>query len=121
MLPTFLAPGQRRHNRIRKPKLKPQLGSNDLVDVQIKLGYCVVGYIADKFPGLKAIRALAQPWGASFQQYDSWWLMFKFARDEDRHRILAGGPYFVFRRPLLLKNMPDCFEFKKDDISLTLV
>ncbi|KAL0309285.1 UNVERIFIED_CONTAM: hypothetical protein Sradi_5870800 [Sesamum radiatum] len=58
---------------------------------------------------------------ASFQQHDSGWLVFRFARDDDRQRILAGGPYFIYDRPLLLKAMPDCFEFKEDDISLTPV
>ncbi|KAL0461934.1 UNVERIFIED_CONTAM: hypothetical protein Slati_0081000 [Sesamum latifolium] len=97
------------------------LESNDLIDVRAKLGHCLVGYIASKFPGLKAIRALAQSWGASFQQHDSGWLIFRFARDEDRQHILVGGPYFFYRRPLLLKNMPEYFEFKEDDISLTPV
>ncbi|KAL2238097.1 UNVERIFIED_CONTAM: hypothetical protein Sindi_1001400 [Sesamum indicum] len=97
------------------------LGSDDLLDVRAKLGYCLVGYIAGKFPGLKAIRTLSHSWGATFQQHGSGWLIFRFAREEDRQRILAGGPYFVYGRPLLLKHMPDCFEFKEDDISLTPV
>ena len=97
------------------------LGSDDLLDVRAKLGFCLVGYIAGKFPGLKAIRALSQSWGASFQQHESGWLIFRFAREEDSQRILAGGPYFVYGRPLLLKHMPVCFEFKEDDISLTPV
>ncbi|KAL0437492.1 UNVERIFIED_CONTAM: hypothetical protein Sradi_0457100 [Sesamum radiatum] len=33
----------------------------------------------------------------------------------------ADGPYFVYGRPLQLKNMPDCFEIKEDDISVTPV
>ncbi|KAK4389433.1 hypothetical protein Sango_2280300 [Sesamum angolense] len=98
-----------------------KLETNDLIDVRAKLGHCLVGYIAGKFPGLKAILALSQSWGASFQLHDSGWLIFRFAKDEDRQRILAGGPYFVYGRPLLLKNMPGCFEFKEDDISLTPV
>ncbi|KAL2248952.1 UNVERIFIED_CONTAM: hypothetical protein Sindi_2368900 [Sesamum indicum] len=97
------------------------LGSDDLIDVRARLGFCLVGYIAGKFPGLKAIRALSQSWGASFQQHESGWLIFRFAREEDSQRILAGGPYFVYGRPLLLKHMPVCFEFKEDDISLTPV
>ncbi|KAL2249649.1 UNVERIFIED_CONTAM: hypothetical protein Sindi_2438600 [Sesamum indicum] len=97
------------------------LGSDDLFDVRAKLGYCLVGYIAGKFPGLKAIRTLSHSWGATFQQHGSGWLIFHFAREEDRQRILVGGPYFVYGRPLLLKHMPDCFEFKEDDISLTPV
>ncbi|KAL2246474.1 UNVERIFIED_CONTAM: hypothetical protein Sindi_2915600, partial [Sesamum indicum] len=97
------------------------LVSDDLLDVRAKLGFCLVGYVAGKFPGLKVIRTLAQSWGASFQQHESGWLVFRFAREEDRQRVLAGGPYFVYGRPLLLKHMPDCFEFKEDDISLTPV
>ncbi|KAK4426525.1 hypothetical protein Salat_1421100 [Sesamum alatum] len=98
-----------------------KLEDNDLIDVKAKLGFCLVGYIAGKFPGLKAIHSLAKSWGAAFQQHVSGWLIFHFARDEDRQRILAGGPYFVFGLPLLLKNIPDCFEFKQDDISFSPV
>ncbi|KAK4389435.1 hypothetical protein Sango_2280500 [Sesamum angolense] len=95
------------------------LETNDLIDLRTKLGFCLVGYIAGKLPGLKALRALFQSWGASFQVHNSGWLIFRFARAEDRQRILAEGPYFVYGRPLLLKTMPNCFEFKEDDISLT--
>ncbi|KAL0332772.1 UNVERIFIED_CONTAM: hypothetical protein Scaly_2178700 [Sesamum calycinum] len=96
------------------------LESNDLTDVQSKLGFCIVGYVAGKFPGLQAIRTLSKL-GSFFQRHDSGWLVFRFARDDDRQRILDGGPYFIYGRPLLLKAMPDCFEFKEDDISLTPV
>ncbi|KAL0458715.1 UNVERIFIED_CONTAM: Retrovirus-related Pol polyprotein from type-1 retrotransposable element R2 [Sesamum latifolium] len=95
------------------------LEANDLVDFQPKLGYCLVGYIAGKFPRLKGISALAKTWGALFHRYDSGWLIFRFTREEDRQRVLAGGPYFVFGRPLMLKIMPACFEFKDDEISST--
>ncbi|KAL0442036.1 UNVERIFIED_CONTAM: hypothetical protein Sradi_0142500 [Sesamum radiatum] len=57
--------------------------------------------------------------GVSFELHDNGWLIFRFARAEDRQRILASSPYFVYGRPLILKAMPDCFEFKEDDISLT--
>ncbi|KAL0359780.1 UNVERIFIED_CONTAM: hypothetical protein Sangu_0827400 [Sesamum angustifolium] len=95
------------------------LESNDLIGVHTKLGLCLVDYITDKFWGLKVIQALSQLWVASFQQHDNIWLIFRFARHKDRQRILAGGPYFVCGRPLLLKNIPHCFEFKEDDINLT--
>ncbi|KAL0401729.1 UNVERIFIED_CONTAM: hypothetical protein Slati_4202800 [Sesamum latifolium] len=97
------------------------LEPTDLVNVRAKMGHYLVGYVAGKFPGLRAIRALAQSWGASFYQHDSGWLIFRFARDEDRQRVMAGGPYFIYGRPILLKIMPDCFEFKEDDISSTPV
>ncbi|KAL0307207.1 UNVERIFIED_CONTAM: hypothetical protein Sradi_6138000 [Sesamum radiatum] len=97
------------------------LESDDLTDVRSKLGFCIVGYVAGKFPSLQAIRTLSKSWGASFQRHDNGWLVFRFARDDDWQRILAGGPYFIYGRPLFLKAMPDCFEFKEDDISLTPV
>ncbi|KAL0288306.1 UNVERIFIED_CONTAM: hypothetical protein Sangu_2665000 [Sesamum angustifolium] len=97
-----------------------KLETNDLIDVRTKLGHCLVGYIAGKFPDLKRYGLFLNR-GGSFQLHDSGWLIFRFAKDEDRQRILAGGPYFVYGRPLLLKNMPGCFEFKEDDISLTPV
>ncbi|KAL0367897.1 UNVERIFIED_CONTAM: hypothetical protein Scaly_1008600 [Sesamum calycinum] len=111
-------------NKLSKFQIKActiTLESDDLTDVRAKLGFCIVGYIVGKFSGLQAIRALSKSWGASFQQHDSGWLVFRFARDDDRQRILAGGPYFIYDRSLLLKAMSDCFEFKDDDISLTPV
>ncbi|KAK4397906.1 hypothetical protein Sango_1266100 [Sesamum angolense] len=98
-----------------------ELGADDLIDVWTKLGYYLVGYIADKFPGLQAICALSKQWGSSFQLHDSGWLIFRFAQDDDRQQVLADGPYFVYGRPLLLKAMPNCFEFNEDGISLTPV
>ncbi|KAL0386127.1 UNVERIFIED_CONTAM: hypothetical protein Sradi_3007000 [Sesamum radiatum] len=47
------------------------LETTDLVDVRAKMGHCFVGYVVGKFPGLKAIRALAKSSGASFHQHDS--------------------------------------------------
>ncbi|KAK4389647.1 hypothetical protein Sango_2301700 [Sesamum angolense] len=71
------------------------LESDDLTDVRAKLGFCTVGCIAGKFPGMQAIRALSKTWGASFQQHDSSWLVFRFARDDDRQRILARDQLWV--------------------------
>ncbi|KAK4415161.1 hypothetical protein Salat_2623300 [Sesamum alatum] len=48
-----------------------KLEMNDLINVKAKLGFYLVGYIAGKFPGFKAIRAMAHSWGASFQQHAS--------------------------------------------------
>ncbi|KAK4392724.1 hypothetical protein Sango_2050200 [Sesamum angolense] len=64
------------------------LETNDLIDVRTKLGFCLVGYITEKFPGIKALRALSQSWGASFQLHDSGWLIFRFARAEDKQTVV---------------------------------
>ncbi|KAL0381456.1 UNVERIFIED_CONTAM: hypothetical protein Sangu_0209900 [Sesamum angustifolium] len=68
-----------------------ELGADDLIDVQIKLGYWLVSYIAGKFPGLQAIRVLSKQWGSSFQLHDSGCLIFRFAQDGNRERVLASG------------------------------
>ncbi|KAL0294078.1 UNVERIFIED_CONTAM: protein TAR1 [Sesamum calycinum] len=96
-----------------------ELGADDLIDVGPSWG-CLVSYITGKFSGLQAIRTLSKSWGL-FQLHDSGWLIFRFAQDDDRQRVLAGGPYFVYGRPLILKAMLDCFEFKEQSISLTPV
>ncbi|KAK4391600.1 hypothetical protein Sango_1937800 [Sesamum angolense] len=70
------------------------LETNDLIDVRTKLGFCLVGYMI-------AVCLLSDLLGQRIG--NEFW------------------PYFVYGRPLLLKTMPDCFEFKEDDISLTLV
>ncbi|KAL0300491.1 UNVERIFIED_CONTAM: hypothetical protein Scaly_3045000 [Sesamum calycinum] len=70
---------------------------------------------------MQAIRALSKTWELRVQQHRQRLASVQFARDDDRQRILAEGPYFIYGRPLLLKPMPDCFEFKEDDISLTPV
>ncbi|KAL2224952.1 UNVERIFIED_CONTAM: hypothetical protein Sindi_2952000 [Sesamum indicum] len=63
------------------------------------------------------------PWGpvTCLTSEANWVSASSATLPEDRQRILADGPYFVYGRLLLLKHMPDCFEFKEDDISLTPV
>lgn len=96
------------------------LVEEDLEDVESAWGFCLVGYIAGKFPGRKAIIQLCDSWQVSYKfiTHDSGWLVFKFGNANDRDKILNGGPYFVFGRPLMLKVMPKCFEFGDEDISV---
>jgi hypothetical protein len=43
--------------------------------------------------------------------HDSGWLIFKFTSELDMLAVLNGGPYHVFGRLLILKHMPDYFDF----------
>lgn len=38
-------------------------------------------------------------------------MVFKVDSEEDRQKILDGGPYIIYGRPLILKNIPPLFEF----------
>ncbi|KAL2474505.1 Uncharacterized protein Adt_35241 [Abeliophyllum distichum] len=88
-------------------------------DLEMVWGYCLVGYFAGRFPGKKALLNLCASWNVKYEYHthSSGWLVFKFEDDASRERVLNGGPYFVFGRPLLLKVMPKCFEFDDEEIS----
>lgn len=89
------------------------LNQKDIDDVQTAWGFCLVGYVAGRFPGKEALLKLCTSWNVAYKffTHQSGWLVFKFKTEEDRFKVLQGGPYFVFGRPLILKNMPSYFEF----------
>ena len=75
---------------------------------------CLVGYIAGRSPGFKALQNLiVNSWHceASLTIHESGWLIFKFAKDTDKLNVLSGGPYLVYGRPLILRTMPEYFDF----------
>jgi len=47
----------------------------------------------------------------SFTVHDSSWLIFAFSSELEMFEVFSGGPYFVFGRPLILKIMPEFFDF----------
>ncbi|CAH9085410.1 unnamed protein product [Cuscuta europaea] len=80
-------------------------------------GFCLVGYITGKFPGLKAIYDLKNSWGVSclVKSHAKGWIIFKFQNDEDRTKVLNGGPYTIFGMQLLLKSLSEDFSFDDDE------
>ncbi|KAI3472899.1 hypothetical protein Pfo_031279 [Paulownia fortunei] len=91
------------------------LEDQDLDEVEKAWGFCLVGYFAAKFSGLLQ---LCESWNVKYKNiaHSSGWLEFKFDNTTDRDKVLNGGPYFIFSRPLLLKIMLSCFEFDDDEI-----
>lgn len=81
-------------------------------------GYSIIGYVAGRFPGRKAIMQCCQRWGVKFSYapHESGWLVFKFQTENDMNSVLDAGPYFVFNRPLLLKAMPKLFDFGNEEL-----
>lgn len=43
------------------------------------------------------------------------WVIFQFENNEDMDNVLAGGPYFIFGRSLLLRSIPENFCFQDED------
>jgi len=95
------------------------LEEEDVDVVEEVWGYCLVGLFAGKFPGMAAVRILREGWkvNCSFWRHRTGWFVFKFQTDEDRRKVLEGGPYFVYGSNLLLKILPSCFRFEGEDVS----
>nr|XP_034911042.1 uncharacterized protein LOC118046314 [Populus alba] len=81
---------------------------------------CVVGYVDGKFPGYKALHDIVtNTWQceASLTFHDSGWLVYKFNSVDDKLAVLASGPYLVYGRPLILKAMPEYFNFSYEEMT----
>ena len=78
-----------------------------------------MGLFAGKFPGMGAVRNLREGWKVDCTHWihRSGWIVFKFQSEEDRWRVLNGGPYFAYGRNLMLKSMPRCFRFGSEDLA----
>jgi len=78
---------------------------------------CIVGYVAGKSPGFKALNnIISYSWKceASLAIHESGWLVYKFKTVDDK---LANGSYLIYGRPLILKAMPEYFDFGTDEMS----
>ena len=95
------------------------LEEEDVDVVEEAWGFCLVGLFAGKFPGWAAVSKLKEGWRVNCTQWRhrSGWLVFKFQSDEDRLKVLNGGPYFAYGSNLMLKILPSCFRFEGVDIS----
>ena len=89
------------------------LEMQDMDEMEKTWGFCLVGFVAGKFPGKEAILSLCDSWNVKYEYlaHTSGWLVFKFPTSEIRDEVLQNGPYSIFGRPLLLKVMPSDFDF----------
>jgi len=82
--------------------------------------FCLIGYVAGKFPGYAPLlHFIGKHWQykANFTMHDSGWLIFVFHYELEMPETLSSGPYFVFGRPLILKVMPEFFDFQASDMT----
>ncbi|CAH9082979.1 unnamed protein product [Cuscuta europaea] len=80
-------------------------------------GFCLVGHFTGNFPGLKAVHDLQAKWGVKclVRSHKKGWLIFKFQSGEDRSKVLLGGPYTVFGKLLILKELSENFSFEDEE------
>ncbi|CAH9071104.1 unnamed protein product [Cuscuta epithymum] len=74
-------------------------------------GFCLVGHFSGRFPGLKAIHDMATKWGVQvdIKSHSKGWVIFKFKSEEDRLKVLTGGPYVLFGKTMFLKELSEDF------------
>ncbi|KAJ6874258.1 hypothetical protein NC651_032927 [Populus alba x Populus x berolinensis] len=54
---------------------------------------------------------------ASLAIHEFGWLVYIFKNVDDKLVVLANGPYLIYGRPLILKVMPEYFDFGTDEMS----
>ena len=81
---------------------------------------CLIGYVAGKYPGFAALKSIiTNHWkcDATLFIHENGWLVYEFKEEKDKLDVLNGGPYLVYGRPLMLKSMPEYFDFSKKEMS----
>ncbi|CAH9076348.1 unnamed protein product [Cuscuta epithymum] len=93
------------------------LSDGTLCDLISIWGYCLVGCFTGDFPGMRAIHNLMESWGVRCKllPHKKGWVIFQFKSEEDRTKVLMGGPYMVLGRSLMLKNLQQGFSFEDEE------
>ncbi|CAH9102838.1 unnamed protein product [Cuscuta europaea] len=80
-------------------------------------GHCLVGHFTGRFPGLKAVHDLRAKWGVRclVRSHNKDWIIFKFQNEEDRSKVLLEGPYTVFGKLIMLKELAEDFTFEDEE------
>lgn len=71
-------------------------------------GSSLLGQYVGHQPGYMALNEMRRMWGvrSKFRE-EPGWMIFTFENDADRDKVLKEGPYFIYGRPLILKNIPE--------------
>ncbi|GFZ01918.1 hypothetical protein Acr_15g0005270 [Actinidia rufa] len=75
-----------------------------------------VGYFGGRFPGKKTLDKIVASWKVrvNVHHHSSGWIIFEFSEEGTKNKVLHGGPYMIFGRPLLLKVMTKFFAFEDE-------
>lgn len=73
--------------------------------------------------GIKAITKEMMKWKVKVKLHlhPSGWLVFKLQTLEDREKVLDGGPYEVYGKPLILKAMPNEFDYGDEEFTMVSI
>lgn len=96
---------------------KIKVKDEDCLDVEKYWGCALIGYVGGSSLGIKAIKDEMVKWkvNSKLRIHPSAWLIQN--QDELRSSsILDGVPYFIFNFLLLLKIMPQDFDYRDEEI-----
>ncbi|KAJ6868613.1 hypothetical protein NC651_033633 [Populus alba x Populus x berolinensis] len=94
--------------------------NDDLTSHSDYWNLCIVGFVAGKFPGYKALNSIiSDTWHceAKLTIHESGWLVYQFQNVDDKLAVLAEGPYSVYGCPLLLQPMSEYFDFSAENMT----
>lgn len=111
--------------------MEPKLSEDGIFDFEEKdadnideaWGFCLMGFFSGNFPGKKVLHVICNSWKVEcmYNIHSSGWILFKFATDEDRQKVLNGGPYSQSGRQLHLKPISKYFSFDAKEMSIVPV
>ncbi|KAJ6968341.1 hypothetical protein NC653_036330 [Populus alba x Populus x berolinensis] len=94
-----------------------QLKETGLGDATPLWRFCLIRYVAGKFPGYASLLHFIGKHKAKFTIHDSGWLIFAFHSELEMVETMSVVPYFMFGRPLILKIMPEFFDFQASNMT----
>lgn len=91
------------------------LDPTDYVPISESWGFCLLGFMAGKFPGRDAIERMIKSWSwpARVAFHPNGWMVFRFETMEDMENARLEGNLSVFGTPLMLCSMPEDFNFEE--------
>lgn len=97
--------------------------ATDELEVDEVFGFCLLGFFAGRNPGREAMKLLCAKWGVEymFLYHDSGWIIFSRELENDRLKVLRGGPYRDGSIQLHIRTMPKYFNFDTKEMCMVPV
>ncbi|KAG6524785.1 hypothetical protein ZIOFF_014725 [Zingiber officinale] len=73
---------------------------DDIDSVEDAMRFCLVGCFMSRHLGIDGVRTIGARWKIKriYFLHKNGWVVYCFDTEEDREKVLKGGPYFVFER-----------------------
>lgn len=85
------------------------LEEEDILILEEPFSFRLLGSFAGRFPGMKAVEELTISWGVKCKSeaLANGHVLFYFYKEDDRQKVLKGGPYALYGKRLFLNSPPN--------------